>query len=316
MSKVAVFGAGSWGTAFSIVLADAGNDVTIWGSPRGGLRDHQRAAPEHRLPARHRAAARPCRRTHDPEKAAAGRRRGRVRGAVADVPREPHRVGRRDPPRRRDGLADEGRRARHPEADERGDRRGHRRRARSGSRSSAAPTCPRRSPAASRPPRWSPAPTRTSRSGSRRSATRRRSAPTPASTCSAASSAAPTRTSSASRSGMAVGLGFGDNTTASVITRGLAETARLAMALGANPLTLMGLAGLGDLVATCSSPLSRNRTVRREARQGHDHRGDLREHPPGRRGCEVVLLAARPRPSAPASTPRSPSTSTPSSRAG
>lgn len=60
--------------------------------------------------------------------------------------------------------------------------------------------------------------------------------------------------------GMAVGLGFGDNTTASLITRGLAETARLAMAQGANPLTLMGLAGLGDLVATCSSPLSRNRT--------------------------------------------------------
>lgn len=60
--------------------------------------------------------------------------------------------------------------------------------------------------------------------------------------------------------GMAVGLGFGDNTTASVITRGLAETARLAVKLGANPMTLMGLAGLGDLVATCSSPLSRNRT--------------------------------------------------------
>jgi glycerol-3-phosphate dehydrogenase (NAD(P)+) len=60
--------------------------------------------------------------------------------------------------------------------------------------------------------------------------------------------------------GMAVGLGFGDNTTASVITRGLAETARLAMAMDADPLTLMGLAGLGDLVATCSSPLSRNRT--------------------------------------------------------
>jgi glycerol-3-phosphate dehydrogenase (NAD(P)+) len=60
--------------------------------------------------------------------------------------------------------------------------------------------------------------------------------------------------------GMAVGLGFGDNTTASLITRGLAETTRLAMAQGANPMTLMGLAGLGDLVATCSSPLSRNRT--------------------------------------------------------
>ncbi len=60
--------------------------------------------------------------------------------------------------------------------------------------------------------------------------------------------------------GMAVGLGFGDNTTASLITRGLAETARLARAFDANPMTLMGLAGLGDLVATCSSPLSRNRT--------------------------------------------------------
>ncbi len=60
--------------------------------------------------------------------------------------------------------------------------------------------------------------------------------------------------------GMAVGLGFGDNTTASLITRGLAETARLAVRLGADPLTLMGLAGMGDLVATCSSPLSRNRT--------------------------------------------------------
>jgi glycerol-3-phosphate dehydrogenase (NAD(P)+) len=68
--------------------------------------------------------------------------------------------------------------------------------------------------------------------------------------------------------GMAVGLGFGDNTTASVITRGLAETARLAMALGANPMTLMGLAGLGDLVATCSSPLSRNRTFGEKLGQG------------------------------------------------
>lgn len=68
--------------------------------------------------------------------------------------------------------------------------------------------------------------------------------------------------------GMAVGLGFGDNTRASVITRGLAETARLANALGANPLTLMGLAGLGDLVATCSSPLSRNRTFGEKLGQG------------------------------------------------
>ncbi|MDQ1485553.1 MAG: glycerol-3-phosphate dehydrogenase [Actinomycetota bacterium] len=61
--------------------------------------------------------------------------------------------------------------------------------------------------------------------------------------------------------GIAAGMGFGDNSKASLITRGLAETARLGTALGADPLTFAGLAGLGDLVATCSSPLSRNRSV-------------------------------------------------------
>ncbi|WP_019811391.1 NAD(P)H-dependent glycerol-3-phosphate dehydrogenase [Saccharomonospora halophila] len=60
--------------------------------------------------------------------------------------------------------------------------------------------------------------------------------------------------------GMAAGLGFGANTVATLITRGLAETARLGTALGADALTFAGLAGVGDLVATCSSPLSRNRT--------------------------------------------------------
>jgi glycerol-3-phosphate dehydrogenase (NAD(P)+) len=60
--------------------------------------------------------------------------------------------------------------------------------------------------------------------------------------------------------GMAIAMGLGDNTKAMVITRGLAETARLGVALGADPLTFAGLAGMGDLVATCSSPLSRNRT--------------------------------------------------------
>jgi glycerol-3-phosphate dehydrogenase (NAD(P)+) len=60
--------------------------------------------------------------------------------------------------------------------------------------------------------------------------------------------------------GMAAGMGFGDNSRASIITRGLAETVRLGLALGADPMTFSGLAGLGDLVATCMSPLSRNRT--------------------------------------------------------
>jgi glycerol-3-phosphate dehydrogenase (NAD(P)+) len=60
--------------------------------------------------------------------------------------------------------------------------------------------------------------------------------------------------------GMAVGMGLGENSQASLITRGLAEMARLGVALGADPLTFQGLAGVGDLVATCQSPLSRNRT--------------------------------------------------------
>ena len=60
--------------------------------------------------------------------------------------------------------------------------------------------------------------------------------------------------------GIAVAMGLGDNTQAMLITRGLAEMARLGTALGAAPQTFAGLAGLGDLVATCSSPLSRNRT--------------------------------------------------------
>lgn len=60
--------------------------------------------------------------------------------------------------------------------------------------------------------------------------------------------------------GMAVGQGFGENSQAALITRGLAEMSRLGVALSANPLTFLGLAGIGDLIATCSSSLSRNRT--------------------------------------------------------
>jgi len=60
--------------------------------------------------------------------------------------------------------------------------------------------------------------------------------------------------------GIAAGLGFGDNAQASLITRGLAEMARLGESIGAEQMTFAGLAGVGDLVATCMSPLSRNRT--------------------------------------------------------
>jgi glycerol-3-phosphate dehydrogenase (NAD(P)+) len=68
--------------------------------------------------------------------------------------------------------------------------------------------------------------------------------------------------------GMAAGLGFGDNARASIITRGLAEIARIGVALGAEPMTFAGLAGMGDLVATCSSPLSRNRTFGEDLGRG------------------------------------------------
>ncbi|RNM15799.1 NAD(P)H-dependent glycerol-3-phosphate dehydrogenase [Nocardioides pocheonensis] len=96
--------------------------------------------------------------------------------------------------------------------------------------------------------------------------------------------------------GMAVGLGFGDNTTASVITRGLAETARLAMKLGADPLTLMGLAGLGDLVATCSSPLSRNRTFGEKLGQGmttEEIYATTKQVAEGAKSCSSILQLAR-----------------------
>ena len=68
--------------------------------------------------------------------------------------------------------------------------------------------------------------------------------------------------------GCADGLGFGNNTRAAIITRGLAEMTRLAVKLGARPLTMAGLAGLGDLVLTCTGALSRNRTVGFELGQG------------------------------------------------
>ena len=68
--------------------------------------------------------------------------------------------------------------------------------------------------------------------------------------------------------GIADGMGFGDNAKASLLTRGLAELARLGSRLGGNPLTFAGLAGMGDLIATCVSKLSRNRFVGEELGKG------------------------------------------------
>lgn len=68
--------------------------------------------------------------------------------------------------------------------------------------------------------------------------------------------------------GIAAGLGFGANTMAALLTRGLAELARLGTTMGGDPLTFAGLAGMGDLVATCTSPQSRNRSVGVELGKG------------------------------------------------
>ncbi len=95
--------------------------------------------------------------------------------------------------------------------------------------------------------------------------------------------------------GMADGMGFGDNTKASLITRGLAETARLGAALGADPYTFSGLAGLGDLVATCSSPLSRNRTFGEKLGRGMtvvQIVRSTRQVAEGAKSCQSILQLA------------------------
>ncbi|MCR8908741.1 NAD(P)-dependent glycerol-3-phosphate dehydrogenase [Thermophilibacter sp. ET337] len=96
--------------------------------------------------------------------------------------------------------------------------------------------------------------------------------------------------------GAAVGFGAGDNTLAVIMTRGLAEIGRVAAALGADPLTPMGLAGMGDLVATCTSRHSRNRTFGEALARGETLEAfEAREHVvvEGARAAESVLALAR-----------------------
>lgn len=100
--------------------------------------------------------------------------------------------------------------------------------------------------------------------------------------------------------GMAVGVGLGENTAAAIITRGLAEIMRLGIALGAKGATLAGLAGVGDLVATCTSPYSRNRSFGERLGRGEAVAALLHGTPDGGDGhvvegvtsCEAVLALA------------------------
>ncbi|WP_347352251.1 NAD(P)H-dependent glycerol-3-phosphate dehydrogenase [Intrasporangium sp.] len=92
--------------------------------------------------------------------------------------------------------------------------------------------------------------------------------------------------------GMAEGLGFGDNTKATIITRGLAETTRLGIALGADPQTFLGLAGVGDLIATCMSPLSRNHSFGVHLGRGMSVEAaaaQLRQTAEGVKSCQSIL---------------------------
>ncbi|MFE3582888.1 NAD(P)H-dependent glycerol-3-phosphate dehydrogenase [Streptomyces vinaceus] len=96
--------------------------------------------------------------------------------------------------------------------------------------------------------------------------------------------------------GIASGMGLGDNSTSLLITRGLAEATRLATAMGAEPATLAGLAGVGDLVATCSSPLSRNRTFGTHLGRGlsvAEATAATRQTTEGVKSAEAILAMAR-----------------------
>ncbi len=293
-NKVAVLGAGSWGTAFSIVLADAGNDVSIWARREevaatiNERHENVDYLPGIELPRRIAS-------THDPEQALAG-----ADIVVLAVPSQSLRDNLPTflPYVEQDAVlvslmkgVELGTLKRMSEViAEVGDVGAGRIADRS-----AVPTSPVRSPVASPPPPSSRAPTRRSRpccrSGSYSPAFR----PYTSVDVLGCEFGGAYKNVVALCVGMAVGLGFGDNTTASLITRGLAETARLAMNQGANPLTLMGLAGLGDLVATCSSPLSRNRTFGEKLGQGmtvEDIYASTRQVAEGAKSCSSLRALA------------------------
>ena len=293
MTKVAVFGAGSWGTAFSVVLADAGNDVTLWARREelcttiNEKRENTDYLPGIELPAAVCAS-------HDPEETLTGAEfvvfalpsqsfRENATGWADLVPRDallvslmkgvelgslkrmseviaevtgagPDRIGVVSGP----NLAKE---------------------------------------IASREPAASVVACADDENVKRlralcHSATFRPYSSTDVVGCELGGAY---KNVIALAVGMAVGLGFGDNTTASVITRGLAETARLAVGLGADEMTLMGLAGLGDLVATCSSPLSRNRTFGEKLGQGmttEEITSSTRQIAEGVKTCSSLLALA------------------------
>ncbi len=290
MSKVAVFGAGSWGTAFSVVLADAGNDVTLWARREelcatiNEKRENTDYLPGIELPEAIRA-------THDPSQTLAG-----AEVVVFAVPSQTFRSNVAEWAEAIPGDAllvslmkgvELGTLKRMSEviAEVTG----------AGPERIAVLSGPNLAKEiASREPAASVVACADEANATRlrqlcHSATFRPYSSTDVIGCEIGGAY---KNVIGLAVGMAVGLGFGDNTTASVITRGLAETARLAVRLGADAMTLMGLAGLGDLVATCSSPLSRNRSFGEKLGQGmtmEEITASTRQVAEGVKSCSSLL---------------------------
>lgn len=295
MAQVAVFGAGSWGTAFSIVLADAGNDVTIW-----GRREEVCAAinEEHHNPDYLHGIALPetIRATHDPEEAA--------RDAEVVVLAVPSQTLRANLVEWAPALPSSATLVSLMKGVELGtlERMSQVIAEVTGagpdriavvSGPNLSKEIARREPAASVVACEDEAVALRLQKLTHSPAFR----PYTSTDVIGCELGGAYKNVVALAVGMAIGLGYGDNSTASVITRGLAETARLATALGANPLTLMGLAGLGDLVATCSSPLSRNRTFGEKLGRGlttEEIYASTRQVAEGAKSCSsLVELAHR-----------------------
>ena len=294
MSKVAVFGAGSWGTAFSIVLADAGNEVALWGRREevcAAINErHENTDYLHGIELPPAITA-----THDPEQAAAG-----ADTVVLAVPSQTLRVNLTEwapvlPPDAAlvslmkgvelgtlDRMSEVIAEVTGASAD----------RIAVISGPNLSKEIARREPAASV----------VACSDEEMAKRLQRLCHAPSFRPYTSTDVVGCELGGAYKNvvalavGMAIGMGYGDNSTASVITRGLAETARLATALGANPLTLMGLAGLGDLVATCSSPLSRNRTFGEKLGRGlttEEIYASTRQVAEGAKSCSSLLELAR-----------------------
>ncbi len=289
MSRVAVFGAGSWGTAFSLVLADAGNDVVVW-ARREEVADAINQTHENPdyLPGIELATSISA--THDPAEALAD-----ARIAVLAVPSQSLRANLEDWAKH---IGDDtvvmslmkgvevGTSKRMSEVIEDvagiGDDRVAVLSGPNLSHEIAA-----RQPAASVVACASEAVAEFLQTACHTPALRLYTN-TDVVGCELGGA---TKNVIALAVGMAHGLGFGDNSTATVITRGLAETARLGDALGADPYTFSGLAGLGDLVATCSSPLSRNRSFGQKLGQGmsvEEIAASTRQVAEGVKSCESI----------------------------